>query len=163
MTEPLLYSVNAYLAWAINERYYAGSHYVWCTAAFDTRAEGAYGAHSSTPPSSTPKEIFGELQRAAAAGDKGSEKIASVRVGIVNGAHTKLSDGKISSEIFDEIMLVIDRCEIRDFRPLLYLLPREGVADKLKPVPVDQRAHPLSMEYIIENLSKPEFDVIEFP
>jgi hypothetical protein len=158
----LLYSVNAFLAWAINERYYDGRHYVWCGEAFDTRALGPYSQYSSTPPSSAPREIYADLLKAVRAGDRGSQKVAAVKLGIVNGARNKLSSGEIEQDVFDEISLVVDQSELRDCRPLLYVIPRDKVDEKLRGVEVSQRAHPLSVEYIAENVHSSEFDVIEF-
>ena len=155
----LLYSVNAFLAWAINERYYDGRHYIWCGEVFDARALGPY---SSTPPSSTPRDIYADLLKAAQGGDRGSQKVAAVKVGIINGARTKLSGGEISQEVFEEINLVVDQSELMDCRPLLYVILRDRVEDRLKDVEVSQRAHPLSVEYIAENVHSSEFDVLEF-
>ena len=84
------------------------------------------------------------------------------KLGIINGARAKLSKGEISQEVFDEINLVVDQSELRDCRPLLYVIPRERIEDKLSHVEVGQRAHPLSVEYIVENLHSSEFDLIEF-
>ena len=158
----LLYSVNAFLAWAINERYYDGRHYIWCGEAFDARALGPYSQYSSTPPSSTPRDIYADLLKAVHGGDRGSQKVAAVKLGIINGARAKLSRGEISQEVFDEINLVVDQSELMDCRPLLYVIPRDKVQDKLKDVEVSQRAHPLSVEYIAENVHSSEFDVLEF-
>jgi hypothetical protein len=49
-----------------------------------------------------------------------------------------------------------------DCRPLLYVIPRDKEEDRLKDVEVSQRAHPLSVEYIAEDVRSSEFDVIEF-
>lgn len=162
MAGPLVYSVNAFLAWAINERYYGGRHYVWCGEVFDAKAQGPYSEYSSTPPSSTPREVYSDLLKAVQAGDRGSQKVAAVKLGIINGARAKLSKGEISQEVFDEINLVVDQSELRDCRPLLYVIPRDRIEDKLSHVEVGQRAHPLSVEYIVENLHSSEFDLIEF-
>jgi hypothetical protein len=40
MADPLiLYSVNSWLAYIINERYYGGEHFVWCAPVFDVEAQ----------------------------------------------------------------------------------------------------------------------------
>ena len=154
--------MNAFLAWAINERYYDGRHYIWCGEAFDARALGPYSQYSSTPPSSTPRDIYVDLLKAVQGGDRGSQKVAAVKLGIINGARAKLATGEISQEVFDEINLVVDQSELRDCRPLLYVIPRDRVEEKLRDVEVSQRAHPLSVEYIAEDVHSSEFDVIEF-
>lgn len=157
----LLYSVNTYLAWAINDRYYNGRHFVWCSEVFDPRARGALSAHASTPPSSNPRDIYLDLRRAAESGDLGSPKIRETRNGIMNGANVNLSNGLIQATTFDEIVTVVDAADIRDYRPLLYVIPYEPMKARVRPVPVARRAHPLSREFVIEDLLTNEFDVIE--
>jgi hypothetical protein len=44
---------------------------------------------------------------------------------------------------------------------LLYIIPAGPVAGLVREVPVVERAHPLSVEYIIEALPKKYFDAIE--
>jgi hypothetical protein len=47
-----------------------------------------------------------------------------------------------------------------DFMPLLYVIPYNAVTHLLREVPVSQRAHPLSEEFVIEALPGELFDVI---
>ncbi len=60
-----------------------------------------------------------------------------------------------------DIAAIVDAAERRDFAPLLYIIPAGPVAGLVREVPVGERAHPLSAEYIIEALPKKYFDVIE--
>ena len=57
-------------------------------------------------------------------------------------------------------MSTVKSADIRDFRPLFYIIPFQLVRDRLEPVPVDLRAHPLSVEFIIELLPRDCFDAI---
>ncbi len=52
----VLYSVNTYLAFMINERYYEGKHYVWCSEVFDARDRDRLGLYGNIPPTSNPYE-----------------------------------------------------------------------------------------------------------
>ena len=161
---PLLYSVNTYLAWAINERFYARSHFVWCSEVFDARALGSYTKYASTPPSSSPRDIYIGLASAVRAGDHNDLKIASNRDGIIGGATLKLKNGEISVDTFDEIIAIADLAQVPDFRPLIYVIPfTRRIQKRLVAVPVRKRAHPLSAEYIVEGLSANEFDILEIP
>jgi len=47
-----------------------------------------------------------------------------------------------------------------DWRPLLYIIPRDLVASRLKVVPIHKRAS-FGDEFIVEDLKRGEFDVIE--
>jgi hypothetical protein len=157
--EPIiLYSANTWLAYAIAERYYRGEHYVWCTPYFD--ASSVAPLNYTVPPSSSPIEIYRGLRKDVLNGDRHSAKIAANKAGIVRGMEAKLSVGAIDDEVATEIASVIGAADILDFRPLLYVIPFHVVRDRLRPVPVRQRAHPMSVEFIIETLPRECFDVI---
>lgn len=61
-----------------------------------------------------------------------------------------------------EIVDVVNSAETREFRPLPYVIPHDLVAGLLQSVPVANKAHPLSVEYVIERLPRASFDVIDF-
>lgn len=61
-----------------------------------------------------------------------------------------------------EIAAIVDCSETADFRPLLYVIPYRAVSKQVKQVPVAERAHPLSEEYMIECLPRRYFDMIDF-
>ncbi len=94
-------------------------------------------------------------------GDRHSSKIKENRVGILRGATVKYTQGIISDTEKADIASIVDQAEISDFRPLMYIMPFERVKNIVKDVPIADRAHPLSDEYIIESLSKNDFDIIE--
>jgi hypothetical protein len=68
----------------------------------------------------------------------------------------------INSRQRKEIYAIVKEAEILNFRPLLYVIPFSPVAKRAISVPIHERAHPFSIEYIIENLSRKSFDVIEY-
>ena len=160
MAKPLiLYSANSWLAYMICQYFYSGRHYVWCTPFFDARSTSSL--ECAVPPSSSPAEIYRELHEAVTRGDGHCSKISANRAGILSGAHEKRKVGEISEDTLREIASVMDQARMRDFRPLVYVIPFDRVAAVLEPVPVPSRAHPLSMEYVIHKLPRSEFDVIE--
>ncbi len=161
MSEPLiLYSTNTWLSYIIAERYYVSEHYVWCTPYFDASSLPAY--NSTTPPTSTPSEIYYTLLEEVRRGDRHSIKIQENKIGILQGATYKKEAGIITEQQEKDIATIVDIAETRDFKPLLYIIPYGHVADILKEVPVEDRAHPLSVEYVIECLPRNCFDIIEF-
>jgi hypothetical protein len=163
-TQPLiLYSVNTRLSFGINERYYKGLHYVWCTDVFDSRTHQRYGPNSFVPPTSNPCQIFTTLLDEVKMGDLHSNNIRANKRGIANGAVLKLSRGIINEQQHREIMAIISKAQIADFQPFIYLIPYNGVINKITTVPVAKCAHPLSREFIIEDLLREEFDVVEVP
>jgi len=157
----VLYSTNAYIAYMINERYYQGLHYVWCSEVFDARAQYAYGPHASIPPSSSPGEIYKAMREDVRRGDWHSENLKRLRKSILEGAKAKLGAGEITQLQYDEIRRVLKRALLTDFRPVLYIMPYQGVAKLVEEVPIEERAHPLSLELRISALPRTFFDVIE--
>ena len=159
MAEPLLlYSSNTWLAFIIAERYYGGIHYVWCTPY--CTADMLPKNLSTTPPTSTPLEIYRRLSDEVAAGDRHSSKIQENKVGILRGASAKRAEGVISEDQEKEINEIVVSAELKDFRPLLYVIRFDKVQPLLKLVPVKDRAHPMSVEYLITHLPSSCFDVI---
>jgi hypothetical protein len=160
MADPLLlYSVNTWLSYVIAEQYYDHQHYVWCTPYFDRTATAEVDA--TTPPTSTPFDILHGLDAEVRGGDRHSAKIADNKVGVLRGATYKRTAGVISEVEERDIGAIVDQAETRDFHPLLYIIPYEGVKSLIKGVPINKRAHPLSIEYIIESLPRALFDVIK--
>jgi hypothetical protein len=160
MSDPLiLYSCATWLAYIINQRYYDGMHYVWCTPFFDPSSPFCIDA--AVPPTSSPREIYNNLFEEVSRRDKHSAKIAQNRVGILRGADVKLKHGVITASQRDDIAAIVESAELLDFKPLLLAIPYAQAASQAVKVPIKDRAHPLSEEFIIENLSRSKFDVFE--
>ncbi len=155
----VLYSVNTWLAYNLSKRYYTGVHYVWCSPIFNSRNHPSFDA--TPPPTSCPADIYHSLAEEVRRRDGHSAKIAENRRGLLNGAQKKLAAGSITTDELREIHEIADAATHSDFRPLLYVIPYAGVSHLLKPVPVSERAHPMSQEYVIEELPTELFDTIE--
>ncbi|MES2938577.1 MAG: hypothetical protein V4864_12905 [Pseudomonadota bacterium] len=113
------------------------------------------------PPTSSPREIYTNLRKEVEAGDRHSVKIAQNTAGLRRGADIKLKSGAITQAQHDEILDIIAAAQIADFKPLLYIIPAAAAKRLLKSVPVKDRAHMMSEEYIIESLPRSHFDAIE--
>jgi hypothetical protein len=70
------------------------------------------------------------------------------------------SNGEISTDEKAEIIYMVDNASFDDWRPLIYVIPRATVETRLQVVPPDKRASK-GMEYIITDLERQEFDIIE--
>lgn len=154
------YSTNTWLAYSIGQHFYSGMHYVWCSPVFDHT--GIASLDRTTPPSSSPAEIYYDLARDVARGDQHSAKICTNRLGILRGAGARKKAGRITTEQYTDIVGIVDLARVSDFRPLLYVIPHHGVRRAVKEVPICKRAHPLAIEYLIEDLARDRFDVIEW-
>lgn len=159
MSNPLiLYSTNTRLAYLISKRYYGDLHYVWCTPYFDSKS---IAPHDYTiPPTSSPGEIYHNLYQEVNRGDRHSSKIEDNKKGILEGVNAKREAAVINKQQKAEIIQVVEKAEILDFKPLLYIIPFNLVTELVEEVPVEERAHPLSVEYIIRALPRHLFDII---
>jgi len=159
MRRPLiLYSTNTWLAFHIAERYYRSEHDVWCTPFFNGRSDSNDAGF--VPPTSCPWEVYRSLHGECRAGDRHSVKIGQNRSGILRGAKAKREAGIIEERQEEEIASIVERAETRDFEPLVYVIPFASVSRICREVPVQDRAHPLSHEYIIGTLPRRLFDII---
>lgn len=155
----ILYSTNTWISYKIAQKYYGDVHYVWCTPEFDPRQNGR---DSAVPPTSSPFEMYQSLFEEVYRGERHSSKIGANRTGILRGAQAKHSAGVIGDSQVSEIAAVINAARVSDFRPLLYVIPAVQVASLIREPPPEDKAHPLSAEYIIPELPRNHFDVIEF-
>lgn len=115
----------------------------------------------SNPPSSDPVSIYWGFRRDIDGGDEHSALIEANRRGIVRGASLKEQQGVIDQATRGLIESVVKKAPISDFSPLLLVIPYSGVTGIVKPADVDARARATSEEYIIENLPRNCFDVLE--
>jgi len=160
MTAPLiLYSTNTWLSFVIAQRFYGAQHYVWCTPYFDPRRDGA--DESAVPPTSSPLEIYRSLAEEVRRGDRHSSKIKDNRVGILRGASAKRQAGIITEQQEAQIASVVNLAESRDFRPLLFVIPYTAAATLLREPPPEDKAHPMSAEFVADALPRTCFDVID--
>jgi len=150
-SENFLYSVNTLLAYNINEHFYNGIHYVWCSPRFDQRGN---------PPSSNPKDIANSLNNDLQGSDRHSSKIEQNRTGLLKGVNAKHSAGIISDEKKDELLYIITNAEITHFKPLIYVIDKRAVQNNLIYVPASKKASLFSQEYLIEQLETHQFDII---
>ena len=154
----LLYSTNTWLAYSIAERFYSQIHYVWCSPFFDS--ESAPDS-ALMPPSSTPADIYRDLFQAIKRRDSHCYAIERNKLGILRGAAAKLTAGVIDADTEGEIAAIVDIVDLPDFMPIVYVIPFNMVRSLLAPVPVGERAHPLSPEYRVEELPRNCFDALK--
>lgn len=155
----VLYSCCTWLSFNINQMFYDGYHYIWCAPYFDPSSR--LNPYNSVPPTSNPKEIYWNLKREVDAGDKHSAKITQNRTGMQRGADLNLKMNRITPMQHQDIINIVAASEIRDFRPLLYVIPAKPVKPLVQLAALKDRAHALSEEYIIERLPRKLFDAIE--
>jgi hypothetical protein len=154
----LLYSASTWLAYSIAERFYGGIHYAWCSPVYDGTTAPA---HINIPPSSSPAEIYRIFAEDARRGERHSDAITRNRAGIERGVKEKLAAGVIQEPVYSRIYDILDRASPRDYRPVLFVMPFERVAELALEVSVGDLAHPLSLEYRVDRLPRDAFHMIE--
>jgi hypothetical protein len=159
MKEPLLlYSTNTWIAYAIAERYYDGVHFAWCSPVYDgTKAD----AHINIPPSSSPADLYRLLLDEVERGEQHSAVRTKKCEGLIRGAEARLREGVITAAVFDDIVRTVKKSPPFDFRPVLYVMPYDRVRGMVVEASVEERAHPLSVEYRVSPLPRDCFDVLE--
>lgn len=156
----VLYSANPRIKLVIQERFRNNLHYVWCAEQFDSSKASAYSAAALTAPSSDPKKIYDGLYEDCARSDRHSAKIKDMKSSLIALAGEWSSAGECSAEQAQEIVFLANQESFDLWRPLLYVIPRKTVEAKLRLVPVDRRAS-AGLEYIIPDLARHEFDIME--
>lgn len=79
----------------------------------------------------------------------------------MGGAEAKLDEGVISRTRFEEIQMIVETCHPREFRPVLFVMPFDAVRPLIVEASVQERAHPMSLEYRVERLPRDRFDMLE--
>ena len=158
-TPMLLYSTNSWLAYTISQTYFNEAHYVWCNRY--PNSNWLPLGMEPMPPSSSPGAIYLALHADIRAHDRHSAKIEQNRNGLRNGVQSKRAAGVITEAQVAEINAIIDAAELREFRPLLYVIPYSPVVNLLKPVAISERASLYHEEYLIEQLPRFLFEVVE--
>ncbi len=125
------------------------------------RPSGRYTHRAMVAPSSNPSDIFKDLKEAVHRGDHHNPKILEQKTSIKSLAIKYNGEGKLSDKDKDEIIYLVDSSSFQDWRPLLYIIPYAPIRGRLEEVPIHLRAS-LGMEYIIKDLTRNEFDIIEF-
>jgi len=162
MSSPLLYSTNPYMKYYIYENYKCGQHYAWFSENFDSDTLGSYAPGSMVPATSNPKDIYLDLKKAVEKTDGHNAKILAQISGLTALATTWERAGEITADQKIDIMYIVNEGKYFNYwRPLLYVVPRDLIhPSRMKHVPMSKSAG-LGNEYIIEDLGKEEFGIIE--
>ena len=121
---------------------------------------GRYSLSGTQPASSDPATIYRQLRHAVTTGDEHDAKIASQKSTISGLAVKFASDGVISGDDRDEILAMLNKTTVRDWRPLIFVIPYAQIGHRAQLVPRDKRASH-EPEYIIPDLVDGEFRIIE--
>src|SRR5262249_12526774 len=152
---------NVYLKFHIQQEYRGDVHYVWCSEFFDATKAPAYSKAAMVPPTSNPADIYKDLKAAVQRSDHHNAKIQAQKAAFLALAVDWEARGQISADAKEEIIYMVEKGGFEMWRPLLYVIPRAATLEpRLETVPIAKRAG-FGPEYIIRDLKRNEFDVIE--
>jgi len=160
MPDLFLYSTNTFLKHLICQRYRNDVHYVWCSQDFDSTTVSSYLSGSLLPASSNPASIYRSLKADVAGGDMHSDKIKSQKASFAKLAVQWETSGEIDRQQKADIIWMVKNVDLSYWRPLIYVIHRPSVQSRLQLVPMKNRAG-LAEEFIIPDLQRSEFDLIE--
>lgn len=161
MPGPLLYSANPWVKWHIQRNFRGDRHYVWCSEQADSRTAAPNSLAGLVPPTSNPLQIYKDLHEACRTGDTHNSKIKEIKTSYLSLTTRWVADGSLNVTQREEIEFLMKSGELKLWRPLLYVIPRDLVEARMQSVPPAKRAG-LGPEYIIEDLAGVEFDTVEF-
>ena len=162
MTGPVLYSTNPWITYDIATRYRKGVFFVWCSEYFDSNSAIGASAARAIAPSSCPKEIYIQLQKAWDNEDRHNALVTGYIKTFKRLSKAWLADGSINKVQSEEIIGTVTSGSFKIWRPTLYVIPKEPIvlAGRLISVPPKQRAA-YGPELQIKDLQQHEFDIIE--
>jgi len=163
MPGPFLYSANPWIKFDIHQRYRGAQHWVWCSDFFDSRRYYLHTGAGNLPPSSNPAEIYETLRAATLERpDFHCHHITRVKLSLKERVLEWTGDGSMSSIDAQDVLYQLDHADLKDWRPLLYVINRASVAPRLLLVPPEKRANPVSPEWTLADLAPHEFDVLVY-
>jgi hypothetical protein len=155
-TPLVLYSAITRLAYSLAQRHYRAVHYVWCAPGPELDRFAL-----RNPASSDPLAIYWRLHRDVEDGDEHSAQVNDNRRGLLRGASVKEKQGIIDLPTRQRIEAVVRKAPVKDFSPLLLVIPYASVTGIVKAAGVAITARATSEEYIIDALPRDCFDVLE--
>lgn len=147
----LLYSTGTALAYKIAKEYYNNEHYVWCTEAFDAALQ---------PGTSNPRTLCSRYLEQILKNDRHATEINNNKAGILKGAKAKFDQGIINEDQHREIAARVAYASNEDFYPVIFLINKRAVKKRLIIVNPHDKASNSSIEYIITDLKRNEFELI---
>jgi hypothetical protein len=161
MSELILYSTNPWYATEISRLYRNGIYFAWVSADFDAGTSVVGSSAALTGVSSIPKEIYRRLYDDCKSEDGHSALIRGYKKTFRRLTKDWFAEHEITEEQRDEIIANLNSNSWRIWRPVLYLIPRNGIhPSRIQTIKRPDRAA-YGPEYKIVDLQVHEFDIIE--
>ncbi len=151
----LYYSTQCLLAHRIAEKYFGKHYYAFCAEEFNPS--------KTNPISSNPAKIYQLYKDIVETNDINNDRAVNLKLKLAAVALDKFLNHHLTQSEYDELTLEIDQARALDFAPILYLILREKVAQKLETVSNAVKGNPNSIEYLIRELVEDDFEMIVPP
>ncbi|HEX6370789.1 MAG TPA: hypothetical protein VF006_17865 [Longimicrobium sp.] len=113
------------------------------------------------PPISSPADLYRLLRDEVERGELHGAVLEEKRKGLLRGADARLAQGMIGDAERNAIEQTVDTSPLQAFRPVLYVIPYDRVKGTVVEASVEERAHPLSIEYKVNPRPRECFDILE--
>jgi hypothetical protein len=162
MAGPILYSANPWFATELASKYRGGKYFAWVCEFFDSERDALAGsAGGLIAPSSNPRKIYEDLIHDYNAQEEHSRIIAAHRKTFARLGKKWLGSGELTRTQYDELVASVRAHSWRIWKPVLYVIPRSGIAStRIIEVKRGDRAG-YGPEYQIVDLERHEFDIID--
>jgi hypothetical protein len=151
----ILYAVSTWLSYVVAQEYFGGYHHVRCSPNYSS-------PDFAGAPSASPGAIYAKLAEAVNNGDRHAMTIRLFSENLRKEARDRVTAGELDEKQYKVIDDIIRVAETKDFKPLLYVIPFAGIENIVAETPIQERAHPLSREYVIARLPRHLFDIVDF-
>ena len=155
----LLWSAGNRVTHYISENFF-GQHYVWCSPTFDASAVERGKTGYAQPPSSDPVSIYRDLFEGVRRNDAHHHLVERHKAKLQAVALDRHIAKQLTAGGAREVISYLENSTIKDWVPLVYVIPLAPVASRVLTVPRTERAS-WSPEYVIQDLLSTEFSVIE--
>lgn len=161
MAGPILNSANPWFATEVAKKYRGGNHFAWVCEFFDSATASAGSAGALIAPSSNPRKIYEDLLQDWRAQDEHSRIIRDHIKTFTRLGKQWYSNGELTKDDFDEIVASVRAHSWRIWKPVLYVIPKQGIAaGRIREVPRSVRAS-YGPELQIVDLQSHEFDIVD--
>jgi len=162
MAGPVIYSANPWFTVDVGAKYRGGKYFAWVCEYFDSERDAPAGsAGAMIAPSSNPRKIYEDLLEEYRGQEEHTRIIKDHRKKFKRLAKSWLADGEIGQDQHDEIVASVQANSWRIWKPVLYVIPRNGIDPKriIEVRRADRAGY--GPEYQIVDLDRSEFDIID--
>jgi hypothetical protein len=144
------YSVQPFLAWALNHHFYGALHFTWAATPF-------FPYRLPNPKSSNPYEMYSDLYQPWKDGDPYDRFVDNLRVSLRKGVLA--AEPSIGSNLARRLKRICTRADIECFYPIVYRIDLARIPTVRRDFTSGSAAVG-SQEVLVRDLAESEFDIL---